>query len=280
MSRRTGFTLIEVLASIFAFALSATLMVPLARSRELARRSSCATNCSNIGKGLAMYTSATQDQWPWLTSSNEWSAATGAGQTKAPSAKTNYNVSALLFMLIRDGQAPGIFICPSTKDAPDGHIKTKDRKYHWDFSPYADGNAEHVSYSYQAPRTNGRNWRSGVTGASDSGLIILADRTPAYDGLKPDFNWAKPGKADPNTGMSQNHRGEYINLLYADTHVGNSTRADEGIDKDNIYSCAGLGADGKPLATSQGPGTLKLSEHRSETDSFLMGPKKMGKPAK
>jgi hypothetical protein len=77
--------------------------------------------------------------------------------------------------------------------------------------------------------------------------------------------------------MSQNHAGAMVNLLYQDLHVGDARRADVGINNDNIYSAAGMGKDGKPLEVEQGPGSMKLADHRSPLDSFLLGPKKMEK---
>jgi prepilin-type N-terminal cleavage/methylation domain-containing protein/prepilin-type processing-associated H-X9-DG protein len=279
---RTGFTLIELLVVISIISLLVAILMPgITKAKELARRAMCASNHRSIGAALALYTNCNGDRWPWLAASPSWSAPTGQARVNPPLSGTNCNVSALLFVLVRDNQDANIFLCPSTRDTPDPHTKTK-TAFNWDFSPYKDGNAEHVSYSYQAPLVTVKDkvatTTSGVTANSDSGLVVVADRSPAYEGLKPDFNWAKPGKDDPNLAMSQNHGGAIINLLYADLHVGESKgRADAGIFNDNIYSAAGSGADGKTLETNQGPGTMKLSDHRSPKDSFLLGPKKMEK---
>ena len=301
---RRGFALRDLLACVAIAAILTPALLAVGLARERARQASCKSNISNIGKVLYLYMSDNGEDFPWVVSDNRWDAATGESRLKPPSPQTNYNVSALLFMLVRYCKDPNIFICPSTQDLPEPNPKTKDT-YNWDFSPWKDGNAEHLSYSYQAPLCQGKSrletpprvvapaplfmgganeepdsldFTSGVSSNSDSGLVVLADRTPAYEGLKPDFNWADPGKGDPNTGMSQNHGGAMINLLYADTHVGESRlRADCGVKKDNIYSAAGVGKDGKPLDTCQGPGSLKLSDHRSPNDSFLLGPKKMEK---
>ena len=70
-------------------------------------------------------------------------------------------------------------------------------------------------------------------------------------------------------GMSDHHSdGEYTNLLYADIHVDNSTRADVGPDKDNIYTASEL-ASGNPDGHSG-----RAYDHYRETDTLLMGPKK------
>ena len=273
---RRGFALRDVLACVAVAAILTPALLAMGQARERARSAYCKSNISRIGKALAIYTAAFKDQWPWLIGSNEWSAATGAARLEKPTERTNYNVSALLFLLVRDGQDANIFICPSTADKPDPSTKTKVGGelvfINWDFSPWKDGNAEHVSYSYQCPFGDPNAGGSGVSSNSQAGLVVLADRTPAYDGLKPDFDWAKPGKDDPNTGMSQNHGGAVINLLYADLHVGESKgRADCGINNDSIYSASGK------KDTEQGAGSLKLSDHLSVNDSFLVGPRKMDK---
>jgi len=280
--RRRGFTLIELLVVISIIALLVAILMPgLSKARELARRASCKTNISNTGKGIAVYTGSYQDQWPWLNASFAIGNATGSNRTATTiTATTTMNVSALLFVLIRDNQAPGIFVCPSTSDTPDSNTRGTGTNTAFDFNPYSAGNAEHCSYSYQAPLsvTSGTttSYASGVTNQSDSGLVILADRTPYYNGLATlltgNINWASIGTTVPNTYMSQNHTsGEMINQLFQDLHVGDSTgNAGTGINGDAIYTQASAPAENSPTGGS--PGTI--AAHTSAKDSFLVGPQK------
>ena len=270
-----GFTLIELLVVISIIALLVAILMPaLQKARELTRRTVCLQNHGNIGRALAIYTSTYHDQWPWVQASASWTAATGQNRWTAPSPAANYNVSTLLFLLVREGQGPGIFCCASAaSDTPDSNTRSG-TAYAWDFSPFREGGSEHVSYSFQAPRYDGNAFACGVTSNSDGALVVLADRTPTYSpgsvggtARRADFPWDNPGTSDLRAGMSANHSdGEYTNLLYVDYHAGSANRADVGPGSDNIYSASGS-AD-----TCRGSGTLNLTDHRSASDSMLVGP--------
>jgi prepilin-type N-terminal cleavage/methylation domain-containing protein len=290
--RRRGFTLIELLVVISIIALLVAILMPgLSKARELARRASCKSNISAVGKGVGIYSAANQDRWMWINGGNgvgqNWATTTtgtNRALTNGPASNgsTLYNVSALLFILVRDGQAPGVFVCPSTTDTPDPNVKVNTTKFAWDFTPYASFQAEHVSYSYQAPDAN-NSAGGGVTGNAQSGLVVMADRTPDYAGGSiggtsrvSNFPWNAIGTNDPRAGMSANHSdGETINLLFADMHVGDSLgRADCGINNDNVYSCSGTANDvdaGAGTADSAA-GTAIFKNHKSFRDSYLIGP--------
>jgi prepilin-type N-terminal cleavage/methylation domain-containing protein len=278
--RRRGFTLIELLVVISIIALLVAILMPgLSKARELARRASCKANISAVGKGIAIYTAANRDQWMWMQSSGTWdSTSIGANMGDANST-TNRSISALLFMLIKDGQGPAIFTCPSTSDTPDPNSKNG-ATFNADFNGSGNGGQEHLSYSYQCPigdANTGANCKSGVTSSSEAGVVVLADRTPQYSSsttvgnctYTATFNWTTPGGADLRSGMSANHTaGEMINLLFADLHVGDSTgRADCGISSDNVYSSANADyASGSTQYTT-------MAKHTSLRDTFLIGPK-------
>jgi hypothetical protein len=281
-----AFTLVDMLLVIAVLAVVGVIVVPFIRGlgdRGPMRKNACKSNVASIGKGLAIYLSANRDQFPWLVSDNRWTARTGASQTIPPSTSTTYNVSALLFQLVRDGQAPGVFVCPSTPDTCDPNTKSP-LGYNWDFTPFSAGGADRLSYSYQAPRLDSNGiWDSGVSADSNAGLVIVADKTPTCTGgtvggtaRTATFDWKNPGSKDPRAGMSANHtNGEMINLFFADFHVGESVgRADCGINNDNIYSCADSNGSPPWPPIEQGPGSLDITKHRSPDDSFLLGPKR------
>ena len=70
---RRGFTLIELLVVIAIIALLVSLLMPsLKQAKELARQAVCASNLSNIGRGIAMYGSEYDAHLPlWWTHDTE-----------------------------------------------------------------------------------------------------------------------------------------------------------------------------------------------------------------
>lgn len=291
--RKKGFTLIELLVVIAIIALLVSILMPgLSRARELARRTSCKANQSNIGKGFAMYTASNQEKWPWITASATWGTHVGirTGQNRYvnPSPTASYNVTTLLFMLVRDSQSAGLFICPSDSQAK-ADPNTKDMAtgsaFNWDFSPYQVDNFDHVSFSYQGPYNSNTSasptFASGISQSPDSLLAILADKSPNCQGSGSTLSgtvrtstlicdWSNVNLTDPASGMSANHtNGEIINVLYADIHVAESTRADCGVKNDCIYAVSSTGRETTNNAAFE---SLNLIDHTHQMDSFLTGP--------
>ena len=269
--------------SLVAIALAGLALVGVAHfgtqpGWELARRQICASRLNAIGKAYTFYAGDNDEHMPWMPS-NDWTVATGtnARQVAQPD---KVSVTALFFLLIRNEQDPGLFVCPSDRQASrmtDPKFQEGGQKhYYWDFfddrkGAVAADHAKLCSYSIQAPLLWGDDYQPGFTTRSPGALVIVSDKTPQCDGKNPTTDWtAKLTKEQARAGMSQNHSaGNFINVLHADSHVGDGKRADLGINKDNIFS-----ASGQEKAGTQGAGTVNLKDHKCRDDSFLLGPVK------
>jgi len=266
--------------------LAAILVPTLQTAREITNRTVCMSNLRSINAGVVIYKGSNDDQWPWLYSTiSDWDTTevgenreiTPFGTGDDPNNPKDRSLTALMFLLVRSGQAPGLFRCPSDKNSvPDRNVKagedTGDEAsgvlegdFYWDFSK-----PENVSYSYQAPRyVNGTTYANGVV-SSETELIVYADMSPLYEGDEP---WT-PIEIDDETPqteiekqISHNHQGQQVNVLRLAGNVKGEKRPDVGDGEDNIYTTFGTEYKTRKTATS-----ISLSEHRRRNDTFLIGP--------
>jgi len=277
MCTRRGFTLRDLIVTLVVLLLLAfvyTLFMPyLGNARELAKRAACAMNLSNLGKAIALYKNNNSDRFPFMDGPAAWdSTPTGTNRATEPKADTPHAVTAMMFLLIRDGQSAKFFCCPCDADVTeDTNLKDSAGVFYWDFS-----SAKNCSYGYQLPLANNSTGTFSIdpklTGkAKDEAeakdylagrVIIMADKAPAGDL----GGYAAGGKA--NAYMSPNHKGQYINVLRQETDVINGRTPDCGTDKDYIYT-----ASGKKDGGSQYGGSASQAKHLSELDSCIVGPK-------
>jgi len=261
MGTRRGFTLTDLIGLLVVLVLAVVVFLPACRSahQDLSGRRDCAMNLSNLGKAIALYKNANNDQYPHMDAPAMWDTArTGTNRADDPAKDTPHAVTALMFMLLRDGgQSAKTFCCPSdTSVAEDVNVKDATGKFCWDFS-----SARNCSYGFQVPLAD------GSCGASDANpyTIIMADKAPGGD-----LGGYVAG-AKPTTYMSPNHESEYINALRADSSVINSKTPDCGDKaetKDYIYTASGNAAGG-----NQYGGTASQAAHLSLADSCVMGPR-------
>ena len=272
MRRTKGFTLIELLVVIAIIALLVSILLPsLNRARELAKRAICKTRLKGMGSGFAIYANENNDQFPY--NDNGLSGA----DLRLPTALNN------LALFVEKGNQPGkMMVCPSKSgDANFGQPLTVEENANGATVAYqdpdnpdtADG-TNNISYSYQAAMYDGTDYTgNGVSDNFNGGLAIMADRTPGttspYDC---EVDWSGTVTEDERkNAISQNHKGDLINILFLDTHVADSKRGDVGIantngDDDNIYTVSTVDGTGDPEGTYAADG----DGHDDQDDSVLI----------
>jgi prepilin-type processing-associated H-X9-DG protein len=213
------------------------------------------------------------------------------------------SVTSLIFMLIRNGEAPRQFVCPSDANAtPDPSTTNPSDKanpgaFNWDFSSGQDnggtiGSVRNVSYSYQCPitRGNGAMDLNGVPPYTDpsfdSSLVVVADRTPATQGGA--FTGAAGSPGVWSAGVSpenmhfynsQNHSdGEMMNVLYVDGHAARVTTPNCGpvVTATKTPDCIFSTLSGPPAASAKDDGidyggAVDNTKHVGKRDSYLFG---------
>jgi prepilin-type N-terminal cleavage/methylation domain-containing protein len=301
MLRKKGFTLVELLVVISIIALLVSILMPsLNKAKEIAFRMKCGTNQNAVGKSLALYRNLNNDSYPMNQDPNavgqvhassyprqwigDWgrpgstAVFTGFRREKKPTINEFYCITSLMWMLVRADTNPKLFTCPSDGDViaqPEDKKKYFDPDenedvYCWDFSDH-----KNVSYSYQSVRL-GIIWPGQ--------MVILADKTPVYSlGASGTYleGWSDTlSEVNKRLNMSQNHKGEEINVLRADSSVHRDRRADINdltTPKDCIYTWWNSEIDARsstqvdPSAQQIGPIYL-ITE--GAKDSMLHGPYK------
>ncbi|HUT28650.1 MAG TPA: type II secretion system protein [Sedimentisphaerales bacterium] len=231
--KRKGFTLIELLVVIAIIALLMSILMPaLARVRELAQRVVCGTNLSGITKAMVVY--ANDDETARLPRVGPPNTQWGAGNAFLPPlpATPTATLTASLYLLVKqDFTTPKQFVCRS--DAGTSEFRDPDLAGLYDFG---DPPSSYCSYSYHMPYSFPSVDDAlvmvsfGLTGASDPGLAVVADRnsfmTAGFDPM--DTDATRQGNCSP-------HQRDGQNVAFIDTHVKFEKSILVGLGQDNIY---------------------------------------------
>jgi prepilin-type N-terminal cleavage/methylation domain-containing protein len=262
--KRKGFTLIELLVVIAIIALLMSILMPaLARVRELAQRVVCGSNASGIVKSMVVYSSDDETgRFPRAGGPRGVLAAAIGGAPDAPTEDLAFDIqrdawgaittpgratiTSSLYLLIRQAYTtPKQFICRS--DTQTSEFKTGIPERLWEFgSP-----GEQCSYAYHMPYTfplGGAEVSRIMTGASDSGMGVVADRNPHLDATaqtiitSPDTVEFNPmeaaGRQARQLWNNEAHQKDGQNVAYVDTHVKFEPFSFCGVNDDNIYTMA------------------------------------------
>ena len=314
MRRTKAFTLIELMVVVSIIALLAMMLVPaLQRALEMTRRANCVANLKGAGTALALYAQNYDNSYPMIPGSGWDTVVDGSaanyistkGPFKAGTADdwtTGRSVTSLMFMLIRNGESPKLFCCPSDSAKPD--VQTTDSAnngaFNWDFScgsttSGTPGGVRNTSYSYQCPITRGSGTQdlNGIPSSPDASMVVMADRTPANANAVPVTGSASPGgvfNGNSTTAWtatvtadkihlynSQNHTsGEMMNVMFVDGHAASVRTPNAGptVSSTGVADC--IFSDTAALSTTTDDGidyngTLTNTTHAGKRDTYLWG---------
>ena len=286
MQGRPGIALWQIIVAIVVVVAGLTtvsvfLLVGVLKQNQEMNRTKCMSNLRSINSAAMLYMSASSRDYPWLRDTmTAWDTTpvgtnrniNPSGTKDDPNNPKPRSITALMFMLVRQDQPPGMFRCPSDKhsvvdrnvkaDANDGDVRKGE--YYLDFS-----GPENVSYSWQAPIWKDGRFLQGIDG-SKTETVVIADMTPRYEW---DEKWTPipinehSTQAQIEKQLSSNHKGKQVNILRVAGNVAVAKRPDVGIDNDNIFT-----ASGAPYAGSRGATSLDIRKHLSPRDTFLIGP--------
>jgi prepilin-type N-terminal cleavage/methylation domain-containing protein/prepilin-type processing-associated H-X9-DG protein len=244
-SKKTGFTLVELLVVIGIIALLISILLPsLNKARETANRVKCQSNLSQIGKALLLYSNENKGAFPRAKADSTGTISyTNDGFADADtftSSMPNNNIPAAMFLLIRTQDlTTEVFTCPSgsaEKDLMANSAATQRAN----FTGTGTSVTKNVSYSfvnvYPTTAATGLGYKTFIT-AFSSDFAIASDIAPAAAGDAV-YTAITTGVARSTMikGNSKNHDQDGQNVLYADGHAEFQQTPLCGTQNDNIFA--------------------------------------------
>jgi prepilin-type N-terminal cleavage/methylation domain-containing protein/prepilin-type processing-associated H-X9-DG protein len=282
VSKKTGFTLVELLVVIGIIALLISILLPsLNKARETANRVKCQSNLSQMGKAMQLYSNENKGSFPrtkfqTTTGAVTLSGTNGGAADVDPFTSTNVpanNIPSSMFLLVRtQDMTTEVFTCPSgtaEKDLMNNSAATQRSNFTGDAG--TSKVSKNLSYSFinvfPSSTATGLGYKTFIT-AFSSDFAIAADLSPNNEGST-DIRNCVTGAARSTMikGNSKNHDGDGQNVLYADGHAEFQQTPLCGTQNDNIFSTNAV--DASSNLASNGASKTSGTDPSHAADSFL-----------
>jgi len=260
VSKKAGFTLVELLVVIGIIALLISILLPsLNKARETANRVKCAANLKQIGNALLLYANENKGLFPRTrqTAAVPVVDVTANGGTDADpftsSVIPDANIPSAFFLLIRqEGLTSAVYVCPSSSGEADSYYGSP-VSLRSNFSGNATNStatgtanvAKNCSYSfanvYPSTTAIANGYKTFIT-AFSSEFAVSADIAPTLAAGAGANAWGAislgVSRTIITTGNSKNHEQVGQNVLFADGHADFFQTPLCGANSDNIYTRA------------------------------------------
>lgn len=217
-----GFTVIEVLVVIAIIGVLLAILLPsLEVAREHANTVRCASNLSQIGLALSIYSNDNQGNFPRTIYQPDGPLNVDTGAASAdpfvPGGPSPNDTSAPMFLLMRNQALPPALFADPYNDEIEYSPEPANLATHSNFTDWRKS----LAYSYADPYPS--------TAAAAAGYRFSNNRNPTF-----------PVMADMNPGTgpgqnSRNHERDGQNVLFADQHVEYERTTRCGINNDENY---------------------------------------------
>jgi type II secretory pathway pseudopilin PulG len=258
--RRRAFTIVEFMVIFGIFVILLSIFFPyLLKVRETGRRTVCANNLRQIGVALATYANNNGHNFPRVVYDEAqtpvgYTAFSGPDDPNPFSSESTVranDVTASLWLLVRQGLKPDVFICPGSTDSRDLMTDAAGR-----FVAAAQrGNfrrPSNLSYSYASPFSNALNFKLNSDWVKQE-FALVADKNP---GIGPESDvTAPPFDTDPislSRANSFHHARAGQNVLYPNLVVAFQRTPYAGANYgqphgDNIYTARAATTTTQPI---------------------------------
>jgi prepilin-type N-terminal cleavage/methylation domain-containing protein/prepilin-type processing-associated H-X9-DG protein len=238
---RFAFSLIELLVVIGIIAVLMAILLPaLERAREKANGTKCANSLRQIGLALSAYVNDNHGQYPRTVYKADAPYAKGTNPAApdpfGPGGPATNDLTTPIYLLIITESLPAQMAGCPYDDVNDFQVDKLARLGRSNFTDYK----KNLGYSFANPYPS--------TAASNAGYVLKSGAVNAEFAVAADLNPGKKAGSDvtavtPNMttndlkkGLSRNHEGDGMNVLYGDGHVIWVQTPFCGVNQDNVFT--------------------------------------------